>query len=104
MYCRLHPLLHRHSLEGSVNKPDPRVAQHVLRLWGIPDTQADETAVGSVWFVGDSLDDMLCGKAAGCKTCLISTEHNTHIYETRKDVIDLHVHSLQEFVQLIGLE
>lgn len=26
-----------------------------------------------MWFVGDSADDMACGKLAGCSTCLITT-------------------------------
>jgi phosphoglycolate phosphatase-like HAD superfamily hydrolase len=101
----MHPLLHRHSLADSVNKPDPRVAQHILQSWDvIADTSADTASAGTVWFVGDSMDDMLCGKAAGCRTCLISTDTNKDLYSSRRDVIDLCVHSLQEFAGHIGLQ
>jgi phosphoglycolate phosphatase-like HAD superfamily hydrolase len=114
---RLSPLLHRHSLPNSLNKPDPRVAQHVLRQWGLVGQSsvpaaADAAAavvanaVGgaeSVWFVGDSLDDMACGRGAGCKTCLIRTPHNEGLVQSRPELIDLMVDSLTEFGEHIGL-
>ena len=58
-----------------------------------------------VWFVGDSLDDMLSGKHAGCRTCLIRTEFNRDLVDTRArdDVIDMYVHTLSEFCQRIGI-
>ena len=89
-----HPVLTRESL-GGVNKPDPRVAMHILKEWDISDA-------GHVWFVGDSIDDMKCGRGAGCKTCFIWTAENQHHIENKEDVFaDIIVQSLTEFVEHI---
>jgi phosphoglycolate phosphatase-like HAD superfamily hydrolase len=58
---------------------------------------------GSVWFVGDSIDDMVCGKLAGCRTCLIITEDNTAVI-AQTQYVDLAVHSLRDFGLHIGLD
>lgn len=61
-------LLHRDSImiDGTmINKPDPRVAYHVTNSWNC---NYEET-----YFVGDSDDDIYCGKAANMKTCLVKT-------------------------------
>jgi pyridoxal kinase len=92
------PALHRDSL-GPVNKPDPEVANHIMREWGI----GAPTDSQVVWFIGDSIDDVTCGKLAGCKTCLIRTPFNTNI-EGRTDVVDLVVDSLSEWADHVGLE
>jgi phosphoglycolate phosphatase-like HAD superfamily hydrolase len=55
-----------------------------------------------VWFVGDSDDDMKCGKAAGCKTCLILTDYNRR-FKDDKALCDLAVESLSEFGRHIGI-
>ncbi len=94
MIRRFHPILHRHSLEG-INKPDPRVSHHILQHWKVDDPQ-------KVWFVGDSLDDMLCGRQAGCKTCLIITDHNRNLVNERPEVIDRAVNTLTEFGRILG--
>ena len=92
------PALARASLEGGINKPDPRVAQHVMRMWGVLD-QPDV-----VWFVGDSDDDMKCGKAAGCRTCLIlNPSYRSQQLAENKELVDVAVHSLTEFLDHIGL-
>ena len=57
----------------------------------------------SVWFVGDSIDDMVCGKLAGCRTCLIITEDNTAVV-AQTQFVDLAVHSLRDFGLHIGLD
>ena len=57
----------------------------------------------SVWFVGDSIDDMVCGKLAGCRTCLIITEDNTAVV-AQTQYVDLAVHSLRDFGLHIGLD
>lgn len=82
------PALHRDSL-GGINKPDPAVARHVLDHWGIKAGEEHH-----VWFVGDSLDDMLCGKEAGCKTCLITTDSNKKILDIYPHLVDVVVHDL----------
>ena len=89
------PALHRHSL-GGINKPDPRVALHVLEQWDVLDAS-------QIWFVGDSEDDMKCGRAAGCRTCLIATQFNGHILVEYPDLVDLSVQSLAEFGKAIDL-
>jgi phosphoglycolate phosphatase-like HAD superfamily hydrolase len=85
------PTLHRESL-GGINKPDPRVAEHILSTWGVSDP-------AKVWFVGDSADDMRCGKGAGCRTCLIAPED----YDASGfiDFVDVRVSSLSEFISHI---
>ncbi len=94
-----HPLLSRDSL-GGVNKPSPEVAQHVFRSWNIQPGYES-----SVWFVGDSVDDMQCGKRAGCKTCLIRTPHNKDLpLATREnELVDVVVDSLEEFAKIINI-
>jgi phosphoglycolate phosphatase-like HAD superfamily hydrolase len=91
---RFSPALSRETL-GGLNKPDPRVAAHVLTSW--------EASPETVWFVGDSEDDVACGKGAGCKTCLILTSYNRDVVK-REGLVDLAVNSLSEFGQHIGLE
>jgi phosphoglycolate phosphatase-like HAD superfamily hydrolase len=82
------PALHRDSL-GGVNKPDPAVARHILDHWEI-ETGEEHT----VWFVGDSMDDMLCGRHAGCRTCLITTHENGKILQSSPHLVDLVVEDL----------
>lgn len=84
------PALHRDSLSG-INKPDPAVARHILDHWEV---EAGEEHL--VWFVGDSLDDMLCGRAAGCSTCLVATKSNTHLLNNRPGLVDIVVNDLLE--------
>eukprot|EP00600_Ochromonadales_sp_CCMP1393_P005007 CAMPEP_0174955498 /NCGR_PEP_ID=MMETSP0004_2-20121128/1010_1 /TAXON_ID=420556 /ORGANISM="Ochromonas sp., Strain CCMP1393" /LENGTH=199 /DNA_ID=CAMNT_0016203423 /DNA_START=237 /DNA_END=836 /DNA_ORIENTATION=- len=92
-----HPRIHRDSLNG-VNKPDPAVAFHILSHWGISPDHAHK-----VWFVGDSVDDMACGKQAGCRTCLIATDKNHITLETHRHLVDIRVESLAEFAHHINL-
>jgi pyridoxal kinase len=93
----LQPSLHRDSLNG-INKPDPKVAEHIMSLWEVLPAQRM-----NVWFVGDSTDDMRCGRAAGCRTCLINAPHNT---EVDSALVDLRVEDLLQLgrhLQLPGL-
>lgn len=92
-----HPALHRDSLDG-INKPDPAVAKHILDHWKVPTGEEH-----LVWFVGDSLDDVACGKAAGCSTCLITTDSNHHIVHHNPDLVDLVIDSLDELVHHLKL-
>ena len=96
------PALHRDSL-GKVNKPDPAVAFHVMKEWGISIGEGQKPPERQVvWFLGDSIDDVACGKAAGCKTCLIRTPFNGKVQQ-RDDLVDLVVNSLSEWVEYVGL-
>lgn len=92
------PCITRDCLNG-LNKPDPRVAQHVLDKWQIPTSEA-----ASTWFVGDSEDDVLCGKGAGMKTCLIKTTYNRDFAEKNPGVVDVQVETLEEFLsEIMGI-
>eukprot|EP01038_Epipyxis_sp_PR26KG_P013316 gene13316-17839_t len=95
------PVLHRDSLNG-INKPDPLVAQAVLDVWGVDHRSMNDH--GHVWFVGDSLDDMACGKDAGCKTCLILTDYNRDLAGKYPGVVDQVVNDLAEFAELVNLK
>ena len=46
------------------DKPHPAVAHAACERWGLPPS--------ACLFVGDSLDDMRCGRAAGMSTCLLT--------------------------------
>ena len=98
--CGLHedtfqPALSRESL-GKVNKPNPQVALHILEHWQISDP-------ATVWFVGDSMDDIRCGKGAGCMTCLVGPKG---VVSSRQQeyahMIDAHVESLSGFYRNIA--
>ena len=87
--------LARDCLNG-INKPDPKIVNHITSKWNmIPSAKED------VWFVGDSVDDLACGKAAGCKCCLLVNHRNKHLIESRPELIDLHVDSLYDAISLI---
>lgn len=88
------PVLSRESLNG-INKPDPQVANHILETWGAVDNPSE------VWFVGDSLDDMICGKRAGCRTCLVSPTGLANKSVDYADFVDICVTSLSEFMDHI---
>lgn len=93
------PALARESLPGGENKPDPAVAQYVIQQWGIPADQAH-----AVWFVGDSDDDMKCGKAAGMKTCLIiNKSYRSQQLAENRELVDLAVETLSDFGRHIGV-
>jgi HAD superfamily hydrolase (TIGR01549 family) len=49
-------------------KPDPAPALHISGRWGI--------SPEAILMLGDYRDDLLCGNAAGMKTCLLRNERN----------------------------
>jgi len=70
-------------------KPDPAPALHCLTQWGFKGENA--------LFVGDFLDDLLCGTRAGTMTCLLLNEKNSDF----KKNADITVHSLHELMTLL---
>lgn len=75
------PRDHVSSLLGRqvANKPSPEPAHEILRTWGIlekfPITQvheAEEPLFPELLFVGDGLDDCLCGRRAGWDATLLT--------------------------------
>lgn len=89
-------LLHRDSINidgNMINKPDPRVALHVINHWNINPMTDD------IYFVGDSDDDIFCGLHANTKTCLVRTSYNKHL----EGKVDIAVDSLLEFAKHIRI-
>lgn len=94
-----HPALTRDCLDG-VNKPDPQVARHILSAWDVEEHEA-----ASVWFVGDSEDDMVCGHGAGLRTCLLRTNYNRAFAAARPECVTMEVDSLAEFAsRVLGVD
>jgi phosphoglycolate phosphatase-like HAD superfamily hydrolase len=52
---------------GGINKPSGAVAAAILSTWAVAPSDAQHCL-----FVGDSGDDVLCGRNAGTQTCLIT--------------------------------
>lgn len=50
-------------------KPAPDSVHHICRQWGMPPA--------AILMVGDYRDDMLCGRSAGARTCLLRNERNS---------------------------
>jgi phosphoglycolate phosphatase-like HAD superfamily hydrolase len=73
-------------------KPDPGVAIAVCREW-----QLDPR---SVLFVGDSMDDMACGHAAGCQTLLLVNDSNRLL--ARESEVHFTAQSLDDVRDLIN--
>ena len=116
-----YPAYHRDSLQGGICKPDPHVAISILNEWdarlhasimsrsslsatftGTDTAPSTSTYLdGDVWFIGDSIDDMKCGKGAGCKTCLIRTAFNSHVETDHAHLVDMVVDRLMEWLDYI---
>lgn len=94
-----------------VNKPHPSVAEDVLRRWqvlpaslGVADGDHGEAENRRrVVFVGDSMDDMKCGRGAGCTTVLIRTHENEHYLRSADCVahVDFVVSDLNDLALLL---
>ena len=65
-------------------KPDPAPALHICGLWNLQPA--------SVLLVGDYRDDLLCGRDAGTRTCLLRNERNAAF----ADLADFTIDSLTE--------
>ncbi|KAG5181468.1 HAD-like domain-containing protein, partial [Tribonema minus] len=78
------------------NKPDARVALAIVRAWRLPPA--------AVAFVGDHVDDMACGRGAGCVTCLVRCEENDAFYaEDGGALVDHAIAALSELPALLRL-
>ena len=71
-------------------KPDPASALHVSRKWGI--------APSEIMLLGDYRDDLLCGNAAGMRTCLLKTDRNHEFAALAHYVVD----DLKQFRALVA--
>jgi len=61
-------------------KPDRAPVLHICRQWGLRPAQ--------VLMVGDYRDDILCGKAAGSRTCLLRNARNAEFAVLADHVVD----------------
>jgi len=58
-------------------KPDPAPVRFICERWGLPPR--------NVLLVGDYRDDIACGRAAGCATCLLLRKSNSQ-YSAEADL------------------
>lgn len=56
-----------------------------------------------MWFVGDSVDDMACGKLAGCRTALITTGTNNDVVLQSPELVDVVVDHFDELLTYFKL-
>ena len=77
---------------GGPPKPHPAGLLWMTQDWGV---SVEETVM-----VGDSIDDVLCGRAAGATSILIGTLHEPGA----KKVAHFHVQTLTELVDLLHKE
>lgn len=70
-------------------KPDPASIRHICGRWGVPPEQ--------VMMVGDYRDDMLCGRGAGARTCLLLNDWNAQ-YASLADFVAPNLHAVLELV------
>lgn len=79
-------------------KPSPKPLLHIIGSWNVPANQ--------VVMVGDSLDDMDAGLAAGCAVVLLRHEDNEHVensYVSGTDSrLDGVAHDLDDLYTLLG--
>jgi phosphoglycolate phosphatase-like HAD superfamily hydrolase len=93
------PAMFRENIVPPTNqKPNPELARSILSTWSILPGQEK-----LIWFVGDSIDDMKCGKHAGLTTCLVLTPENHHLPKIFPELIDHVVHNLEEILVLLDI-
>ncbi|SCU93467.1 LAMI_0E14466g1_1 [Lachancea mirantina] len=74
-------------------KPHPDPLLHIARALGVHSHE--------LVMVGDSFDDMASGRAAGCATILVKSEHNAKLLQTRPELVDAAVDDLEEIIRLL---
>jgi phosphoglycolate phosphatase-like HAD superfamily hydrolase len=73
-------------------KPDPAGILHIASEWGLANGE-------NLIMVGDSIDDMTSGHAAGAATVLLVNEHNRHLSEHPHT--DLCISQLDDLVNVL---
>ncbi|KAL4792073.1 HAD-like domain-containing protein [Aspergillus venezuelensis] len=78
---------------GLLPKPDPAGILHIAKEWGL------ENRGEGLIMVGDSIDDMSAGHAAGAATVLLLNDHNGHLKEHMHT--DLVIEKLHELIDIL---
>lgn len=74
-------------------KPNPDPLLHIAKLLSL---QPQELII-----VGDSYDDIMCGRAAGSFTILLKNHVNKHLLTEHKELIDVAIDNLNEIIPLL---
>jgi phosphoglycolate phosphatase-like HAD superfamily hydrolase len=91
----IHPVVTR---EFKPPKPDPAGILHIAKNWSLEDGQGQTDASGLI-MVGDSIDDMAAGRAAGAATVLLVNEANQHLAD--HEHTDLVIEKLDDLVAIL---
>ncbi|KAL4932763.1 putative haloacid dehalogenase-like hydrolase [Aspergillus undulatus] len=78
---------------GLLPKPDPAGILHIAAEWGLKNRGEN------LIMVGDSIDDMTAGHAAGAATVLLLNDHNGHLKEHLHT--DLVIEKLHELIDIL---
>lgn len=97
-YCLHHPdaLVKKYKADCECRKPKPGLLLRAAKENGVD--------IGSSFFVGDALDDVKAGKAAGCKTILLGhvTTFLTRLMEEQDAQPDYMLPSLKQVPDLLA--
>ncbi len=96
-YCPHHPHgeVPEYTAVCSCRKPAPGLLFKAAREHGIDLTQS--------WLIGDILDDVECGRKAGCRTVLINNGHETEWQLSPLRQPDLMAHNMEEAADIVLL-
>jgi len=78
--------------DDEFKKPDPRVIQSICGGWALP--------TENVIMVGDSMDDISCGRDAGSATCLVVNERNK-CHESNHHMVDHAITHLEDLLRIV---
>jgi histidinol-phosphate phosphatase family protein len=94
-YCPYHPAgsVAAYAVECDCRKPQPGLLVRAARAHGIELTAS--------WFVGDILNDIEAGRAAGCRTVLLDNGHETEWVLTPARQPDYYATDLAEAAAII---
>jgi phosphoglycolate phosphatase-like HAD superfamily hydrolase len=73
-------------------KPSPAGILHIAKEWSLPNAD-------NLIMVGDSIDDMTAGRAAGAATVLLVNEANAHLVDHAHT--DLIISKLDDLIQIL---
>lgn len=93
--ARFYPIVTR---DFTPPKPSPAGILHIARAWGLLAPSGEPDGSGLI-MVGDSMDDMLAGRAAGAATVLLLHGDNGHV--AGSGAVDLVVGGLGELVGVL---